>query len=198
MDKKDTIQLITVLALKAGDEQAFEQVYQHFSARLYGNLLKIVKSEEIARELLQELFLKVWEKRDQINPDKPFRAYLFRIAENLAYDFFRKAARDKKLQARLVAKGIGSYSHVEEMLINKEYNGLLQQAIDALPPRRRQIFRLCKLDGKSYEEAAVQLGLSTSTINDHIVKAIRFIRKYCYSHYEILLAAGLYILLSGL
>ena len=198
MNKGDSIPMITVLALKAGDERAFKAVYDHFSHRLYGNLLKLVKSEEIARELLQEMFFKVWEKREHIDPEKSFHAYLFRIAENMAYDFFRKVARDKKLQMHLIARASEAFNHVEERLINKEYHHLLQQAINALPPRRRQVFRLCKLDGKSYEQAALELGLSTSTISDHIVKATHFIRMYCYRHYEILGAVCVSALFTGL
>ena len=72
------------------------------------------------------------------------------------------------------------------------------EAIAALPPRRRQIFRLCKLDGKSYEEAALQLGLSTSTISDHIVKATHFIQAYCYTHHELLLVICLCNLFMGI
>lgn len=191
MNKQDTISPMTIVALKSGDPQAFKIVYQQFNKKLFGSLLKLVKSEDIAHELLQEIFLKVWEKRDQIDPNKPFHAYLFQIAENKAYDFFRKVSRDKKLQIHLLDQSPESYNDVEEILINKEYDGLLKQAIEALPPRRRQIFRLCKLDGKSYKEAAIKFGLSTSTINDHIVKATRFVRKYCYTHHEILLTACL-------
>lgn len=198
MKQYDTISVNTVLALKAGDEQAFKTVYECFAGRLYGNLLKFVKSEETAKDLLQEVFLKIWEKRVQIDPTKSFSSYLFQIAENLAYDFFRKAARDKKLQIQLVAHATEAYTHIEEMLITKEYNDLLQEAIDALPPRRRQIFRLCKMDGKSYEEVARQLKLSTSTISDHIVKGTLFIRKYCYTHYEMVVIICLIFLFTGI
>jgi RNA polymerase sigma-70 factor (ECF subfamily) len=181
MNENDTVTLTTILALKNGDVEAFRLIYQHFAPRLYGNLLRLVKSEEIARELLQDIFLKIWEKHELIDPEKSLRAYLFQIAENQAYDFYRKAARNKKLQVKLTMAAIDTYSHVEETLISKEYHSLIQKAIDALPPRRQQIFRLCKIDGKSYEEVSLQLGISTSTIGDHIVKATRFIQKYCYS-----------------
>ncbi len=182
MNKNDTISPTTILALKTGDVHAFGVVYQHFSPRLYGILLKLVKSEEIAKELLQEVFLKVWRNRTVIDPEKSFRAYLFQIAENLACDFYRKVARDKQLQAKLTMAAIDTYNHVEEKLIDKEYRTIMQKAIEALPPRRRQIFSLCKIDGESYEDVARQLGISTSTIGDHIVKATRFIRNYCYAH----------------
>lgn len=198
MAKQDTISVTTISALKAGNEHAFKEVYQHFSPRLYGNLLKLVKSEEMARELLQEVFLRIWEKRAYIDPEKSFRSYLFQITENLAYDFFRKVAMDKKLLAHMVSVATESYDQVNDLLMRKEYSDLLQSAIEALPPRRRQIFRLCKLDGKSYEETARLLGISISTISDHIVKATRFIRRYCYTHQEILITICLYMLFDSM
>lgn len=184
-------------SLKSGDEKAFETIYQQFSGRLYGSLLNLVKSEEIARELLQDVFLKVWEKRELIDPGRSFRSYLFRIAENRAYDFFRKVASDKELERRLLMLSAVTYSHVEEMLIRKEADDLMQRAIEALPPRRRQVFRLCKLEEKSYEEVAGQLEISISTISDHIVKATHFIRKYYSKHQELLLVACLCSLYRG-
>jgi RNA polymerase sigma-70 factor (ECF subfamily) len=147
-----------------------------------------VKSEDMARELLQEAFLRIWEKRAYIDPKKSFRSYLFQITENLAYDFFRRVAMDKKLLNHMISIATESYDEVNDLLARKEYSDLLQSAIEALPPKRRQIFRLCKLDGKSYEETSRLLGISISTISDHIVKATRSIRRYCYTHQEILIA----------
>jgi RNA polymerase sigma-70 factor (ECF subfamily) len=194
MNKQDTISITTILDLKAGDNEAFKIVYQHLSDKLYYNLLKLVKSSDTAEELLQEAFIKLWEKRDHIDPTKSIQGYLLRITENLAYDFYRKVAKDKKLQTQLIARAEESYNHIEEILINKEFDDLLHQAIDALPPRRRQIFCLCKLDGKSYEEAAAQLKLSPSTISDHIVKATRFIRLYCLTKHPLLVLFCSYII----
>ena len=143
----------------------------------------------MAQEILQEVFLKVWDHRKHIDPEKSFRSYLFKIAENKAYDFFRKAARDHKLRQLLLAAATESYDHIESIMINKENSQLLQQAIEALPPQRQQVFRLCKLEGKSYEEVSRLLGISTSTISDHIVKASRAVREFIAANHHI--AAGM-------
>ncbi|HEY8387177.1 MAG TPA: sigma-70 family RNA polymerase sigma factor, partial [Parasegetibacter sp.] len=87
--------------LNKGDEQAFEQLYHSYSPRIFGNLVKLLKSEDIAEELLQDVFIKIWQRRSGIDPEQSFRSYLFRIAENSVYDFFRRTARDKLLQAKL-------------------------------------------------------------------------------------------------
>lgn len=174
-DEKELVAL-----LKEGSRHAFEQLYHKYKYRLYGNLRKLLKSDTAAEELLQQLFVKVWENRLSLDPDKIFKAYLFRIAENLAYDFFRKAARDKNMEARLMIIATENYTHIEEALYSKESVAILNRAVASLPPQRRHIFTLCKIEGKTYEEVSVELGISTSTINDHIVKGTRAVKEYLF------------------
>ena len=171
-----------LILLKEGHESAFEEIYKLYSSRLFGNIYKMVKSELIAQEILQEVFIKVWNNRAGIDPQKSFRSYLFRIAENQVYDFFRKAVRDKKMQTRLIAVVSEHYEHIEEMILKKENNLILQKAIAALSPQRQQVFRLCRLEGKSYNEVGKELGISTSTISDHIVKANKTVREYLFEN----------------
>ncbi|MEO9022956.1 MAG: RNA polymerase sigma-70 factor [Ginsengibacter sp.] len=166
-----------VVLLRDSSEAAFEELYHLYSNRLLGYLIKLVKSEGIASELLQDFFIKIWNNRQNIDPEKSFRSYLFCVAENLVYDFFRKAARNKKLEAVLINNSCGEYRHIEENFCRKENIQLLQNAIDALPPKRRQVFQLVKMEERSYEEVSSILHVSVSTINDHIVKATKSIRE---------------------
>ncbi|MEI9810850.1 MAG: RNA polymerase sigma-70 factor [Bacteroidota bacterium] len=182
-----------LLQLLSGSEQAFEKVYNIYSPRLYGNLLKMVKSGPEAQEILQDVFLKVWNNRQNINIEKSFRSYLFKIAENKVYDFFRKAARDKKKQDQLIAIASSGYILFEEQLLTDENAVILEKAIESLPPQRRLVFRLCKLEGKSYREVSELLGISVSTISDHIVKATRTIREYFENNGKVL--PGLFVML---
>jgi RNA polymerase sigma-70 factor (family 1) len=177
-----------LLLLLNGNEQAFEKIYNLYSTRLYGNLLKLVKSEAEAQEILQDVFLKIWDNRRSIDIEKSFRSYLFKIAENKVYDFFRKAARDKKREAQLISIATNEYVPVEELLQSDEKSAILQKAIDSLPPQRQQVFRLCKLEGKSYKDVSELLGISVSTISDHIVKATKSIRDYFENNEQALLS----------
>lgn len=172
MLSKDSDEKKLVIFLSEGNEEAFEELYHLYSERLICYLIRFVKSESLAAEILQEAFIKIWNNRENLDPDQSFRSYLFRIAENLVYDFFRKAARDKKL-AEILAKNSGAYSHIEENIFTKENNRFLQEAIQSLPPKRRQVFQMIKMEEKSYEEVSLLLNVSTSTINDHIVKATK-------------------------
>ena len=167
-----------LLLLKQGDEQAFVKLYDQYSVRILKKLIKLLKDDEIAKELLQDVFLKVWEKRENLNPEKNFRAFLFRITENLVMDFFRRVASEKKIMAHLIRVSTELYTHTEEFIDFKEGSAILQQAIDTLPTQRKKIFNLCKIEGKSYEEAGKLLGISAGTVNDHMVKAIRAVKKH--------------------
>ncbi len=182
----DEIELIEQLI--SGCEQSFEKIYIHYSKRLYGNLFKLVKSDKDAQEILQEVFMKLWKTRQNLNTEKSFQSYLFKIAENKVYDFFRQAARDKKRATHLIAVATTGYVHIEEMILHKENATLLEKAIGSLPPQRQQIFRLCKLEDKSYKEVGELLGISVSTISDHIVKATKAIKAYFINNEQALLS----------
>jgi RNA polymerase sigma-70 factor (family 1) len=185
-----------LMQLGNGQETSFEQVYRCYSARLYARLLKLVKSESMAREILQDAFVSLWEHRANIANKTSPGPYLFKIAENKVCDFFRKAARDKRLERQLLAAATERYDPVEKAIWDKETNLILHAAIDALPAQRKRVFTLCKLEGKSYEEVSRDLGISTSTISDHIVKATRFLKDHLHDpKYELALRISISILL---
>lgn len=175
---EDHNEKLLVELLVKGDQVAFEKLYNIYSGRLLGHILKMVKIESIACELLQVVFIKLWTHHNQLDSNLSFRSYLFRIAETTVYDFFRKAARDKQLQKQLIDTACSHYNHVEESTFAKEDIRLLNAAMDSLPPQRRQVFRLVKMEGKSYAEVSRELNISTSTVSDHVVKATKFIKQH--------------------
>ncbi|MVZ65337.1 RNA polymerase sigma-70 factor [Sphingobacterium sp. DK4209] len=167
-------ELLTELC--SGNQNSFEIIYYQYSARLYANILKMVKVEDLAQELLQEIFIKVWEKRHLIDPEQPFKGYLFKIAKNTVYNFFRKHNIEQQVHQYLVQHSPLSKNDVQEKIDFLESEQLLNDAIAKLSPQRRRVFVLCKLEGKSYAEVSQELGISVSTVNDHIVKAMKFIK----------------------
>ncbi|SEJ57938.1 RNA polymerase sigma-70 factor, ECF subfamily [Dyadobacter sp. SG02] len=188
MQIRPTDEKVLLDKLAEGDEPAFTALYEKYSLKLYANILRLVKSEDIAKEILQELFLKIWEMRGQIDPEKSFKSFLYKIAGNLVYDHFRKVSRDKKLSDSLLYMLEEQYSHSEESVIYNESLELLNTAISQLPEMRRRVYVLGKIEGKTYEEISAQLGISHSTISDHIVKANRFIKTYLTSRTDVALS----------
>src|SRR5262245_35346446 len=161
---------VLISKLKAGEEWAFDAIYELYANRLFGQIVKFTRSVEPAQEILQDVFLKVWEQRHKLDSTRSFRGYIFRITENKVYDYFRKASGEKRLLAgwqRSMEYGTNS---VDDLLEQERSRQLLEEAIAGLPPQRRRVFTLCKIEGLSYEDAGRQLGISPSTVNDHIVK----------------------------
>jgi RNA polymerase sigma-70 factor (family 1) len=187
-----------IARFQAGDKVAFTQLYELYSRRLYLNLVKMVKSEEVATEILQDIFVIIWEKRASIEIQQSFHAYLFRIGENKVIDFFRRAKRDKEMFSRIKKIASEHYSYIEEDIISREDAEILKKAIDILPPQRKQVFELCKLQGKTYSEVSSQLGVSTSTINDHIVKGTKTIREFLYRNKQYSTSLLIFILFKDL
>lgn len=175
---------LLLLQLRQGQEPAFNKLYLTYGKSLYRKINAIVKDEFIADELLQDLFLKVWEKRTDLKPEHSFTAFLYTVANNLVYDYFRKVSKDKRLHARLLINAVDYYMQTEENLIGKETSAIIQQAIDKLSDHRRRVFTLCKIEGKSYQEAADLLGISVATVNSHMVNSIRFIKEFLYKNQE--------------
>lgn len=160
-----------LLRLKSGDYQAFTQLYQRYSLRLLGRIIRLVKSEETAEEILQTLFLKVWERRDQIDADKSLKSFLFTIAQNLVYDHFRRMALDERFRNEFIKQYAEDYQHIEEELTFKQTQENVMNAIKALPPQCQKVFILFKIEGKSYAEICETLNISKSTVNNHLTKA---------------------------
>ncbi|GGG74497.1 RNA polymerase sigma factor [Parapedobacter pyrenivorans] len=170
---------ITLLRrLRNGDTVAFERLYKAFAPVLYQRLLRLFKDTDTVEEIIQDTFLKLWEKREQINPEQAAKTYLYRIADNLAVDVFRKISRDKALQEELWASTVSFYLQTEETLIAKEQYQLVHQAIEHLSPKRKQILLLCKLEGRSYQEVAEMMGVSVSTVSSHLVKAVKEVKRH--------------------
>src|SRR5690606_12686915 len=98
-------------------------------------------------------------------------------------DYFRKACRDKAIQDELWASSVSFYLHTDQGLYEKEKSKILNEAIQLLPPKRKEILRLCNIENKSYSEVATLLGISVSTVSNQLVSAMKDIKNYIQSNY---------------
>lgn len=174
--------------LKKGGEPAFNTLYRLHSKILYSNILHLVKDAEISKDILQDLYLKIWESRENIDTDKSFKSFLFTIARNMVYDYLRKVSLDQKARIRLMSNVFEFYTHIEEDVDLKEKTELLRGAIETLPLQCRRVYTLSKLDGKSHQEISELLGISISTVNNHMVRANKEVRAYLFRHSDIAIA----------
>lgn len=183
-----------LVRLREGNAGAFTQLYHQYSERLYYNILSLVKDEMAAEELLQEIFVTVWKKKETLHIRSSFAGYLFRVSRNKVYDFFKNLNREQELYRHIKAIATEHYSHVEESIFRRENACLLEKALEVLPPKRRQVFQLCKIEGRSYKEAGELMGVSVSTVKDHMARAREAVREYLMKNGEFMLGV---FLLSG-
>ncbi|MDO1444795.1 RNA polymerase sigma-70 factor [Rhodocytophaga aerolata] len=176
----DEIQLLE--ELMKGSETAFKKIYLNYHGSLYRMALKFVKSEELAKEIVQDVFVKIWENRSQINTSLSFSAFLFRIAHNHIFNLLKRASKEAAIKNEILAAAETASNYTENEVLSAEYETLAIDAIEQLPPQRKLIFKLCRNEGKSYEEVSYTLGISKSTVRDHMVKAIKFIKDYLQAH----------------
>lgn len=165
-----------LLAVKDGDHAAFEQLYHRYKRPIIAAMLRLLKSPVIVEEVVQELFMKIWVGRANIDADRPIQAYLYQIATNLAKNTLRKAYYDKKMREVLLPFDEQVYAQVDDYINKKENRELLDRILAELPLRRREVYILCKLEQLSYKEVALRLGISENAVNDHIKKANTQIR----------------------
>lgn len=166
--------------ISQGDEAAFTEIFHHFSQRIWLFVLKKTKSETIAEEIVQEVFLKLWVKKETATDIDNFSSFLYSMAINKMYDYFKKVAGDsKKLESLWQQVQQSAVSNpVEETIDFRESMEIVNQAIEQLPPQRKKIYLLNRMEGLSYEEIAQQLNISKSTVSNQLVEATKFIREY--------------------
>jgi RNA polymerase sigma-70 factor (ECF subfamily) len=168
-----------------GDEVAFEKLFQLYKNKLYAFIYQLSGSATIAEDVLQDVFLKIWRNRAQLTGIDNFNAYLYRMAQNHAVNVLRRQSREALLLTevqRLAPQKVFG----DEWLAAKEVQTALQQAIDSLPARQRKVYQLGKEQGLSYEEIANMLNISTSTVRNHMVQALKAIREYIALHFPAL------------
>ncbi len=170
--------------LRNGDEDSFRSLYDSFHQRVYAFIFHYVKDKDESEELLQKVFLKVWEKREHLDPAKSFSSFLLTLSKNLVIDHFRQVKSRQALAKEYNSRmKLADYS-TENTVIFNETEAFAQSAISSLPPKRGQIYKLNRFDGMSYSEIAEKLGISKNTVEVHMVKAIKALREEYKSHYR--------------
>ena len=184
MGENVTQEKALIVGVKSGDEAAFKRIFYRYKDKLFSYCYRFIKSESLAEEIVQEVLIKIWTHREELNPDLSFDSYLYIIARNLSLNYLRKAATDDALKARLIARIDAQHCEPEEQLIFNDFSAIAQHAIAQLPPKRRQIYEMSRDLSMNYEDIAGELGISKYTVKNQIVQARKAIRAYLSSHAE--------------
>ena len=164
------------------DKEAFNEIYVRYYSKLRSYVLKFVKVPQYAEDIVQDAFLKIWEIRESIDPEKYFSGYLFTITRNLVFKFFKQAANNTDVIDEVIISITSSESDVGKVIEWKELGNEIQKAIMMLPPKRKEVFLLCKEEQMSYDEVSAKLGISRNTIKEHMVLAMKSIKESLKMH----------------
>lgn len=166
-----------------GDRQAFSELYTYYTPLLFRLLFPLTHaSKEDTEEIIQEIFLKIWENRALLPAIQSFQAYVFRMARNMMVSQFRKKTVQKKATQALSLQGEPVTNRPADDILFIEYHAIAREAINRLPPRQRQIFELRTGEDLSLNEIAVHLGISLAAVKKQLYAAIDFIKDHLRRH----------------
>lgn len=158
-------------------EFLFESLFKKHEAPVYRLALRITKSHLHAGDIVQEVFLKIWEHREELKNIRNTDAWLTRIVKNKLIDFMRKASADDRLKAAIWREININRHETEQLLEAKESDNLLNAAVNELPPQRKLVYQLNRESGLSYQQIADKLSISKHTVKNQLSTALRFIQK---------------------
>jgi len=165
--------LLRLIAL--GDERAFRIVFNKYHNRLGAHLFRITRSHELAQEVVQDIFLKIWMNRQQLAEVRNFKAYLYVMSKNHALNCLKQSVLEKTLTSCLEEN---EDFQADDSFEENEHYMLIDEAIDHLPPQQRQVYLMSRHERLKYAEIATRLSLSRETVKKYLKIASESITSY--------------------
>jgi RNA polymerase sigma-70 factor (ECF subfamily) len=163
--------------IKASDEGAFSELFHHLFARMVKFAWRYTRSKTLAKDIVQESFVKLWKKRSSIDPEQSLLAYLFQIVRNNALNYLRDHSTESVALDDLAPGSLQSEADIPEIISADDQQGTqMLRFIEQLPDRQREAIRLSRFEGLDHEEIAYVMDISARTVNNHIVKAVKTLK----------------------
>lgn len=172
------------LRIASSDQTAFRHLTDRYWNKLYTVAFTFLKSQEAAKDVVQEVFLKVWLKREQLASIQNAEAWLFILTRNEVLNALKKKRIDTRDLLMAVNTAVADESADSGTNI-KDIKSLIKQGLDLLPDQQKAIFILSKEQGLTHEQICEQLNLARSTVKNSLVKALAFLRNYLQQHVQI-------------
>lgn len=163
--------------LGEGGHDAFDALFTSYYPRVKSFLAGFVKDGELAADMTQDVFFRIWINRETVSKVTSFKSYLFRIARNLIYDHYDHSLIKEKYVSKQRQKTNIDPEALDEGLHAQELSLLIDLAIEKMPPQRRRVFTMSRTEGLSNERIAEELNISKRTVENHITTALNELRK---------------------
>jgi RNA polymerase sigma-70 factor (ECF subfamily) len=164
------------LKIKAGDEQAFQALFRKYYSAMCHFARQFLNDSELAEETVQDMFVKIWEKRDMLNIDSSVKHYLFRSVRNHCLNQIQHD-KIKKQYATMVLESAHQEINGDQYFLEVDLIQRIEKSIDSLPPKRKEIFRLSREQGMKYKEIAETLNISVKTVEAQMGLALKHLRE---------------------
>ena len=181
-----------LLGVAQGNEKAFDKLFQAYKSKIYAYAMHFTRSKSSSEEIVQEIFLKLWIQKNNLLQIERFEAYLYTITRNYCFDHLKKIAHAQAAKQEWQHLAQPNYEDAETRAVCNNYDLLVQQAMELLPPRQKKIYALSFYHGHRYEEIAKDLHISRNTVKVHLAKARSAIRKYIAARLDLLLLFSLF------
>lgn len=168
---------IILAKIARGDRRAFCILFDHYHRYVYGFGRKLTRSDDQAEEVVQNIFLKLWEARDRLSGVDNFEAYITRLVRNHAYTVLRRNVLITRVNASM-RHNVVEVSDLNADLDYRETISILNEAISSLPEQQRRAYELCHQQGLKYEEAAKEMNISATMVHYYIKLALKTIREH--------------------
>jgi RNA polymerase sigma-70 factor (ECF subfamily) len=166
-----------VKGLINGDKKAFDGLFNFYYPRLHSFIKKFLKTETDVDDIIQEVFIKLWENRTKINNVETFNSWIFTVTKNIIITLFREKVKQSGYESYVRNIVVQDVGFIDTTLEYNEIREKVEKIINRLPEKRKQIFKLSREQGLSNKEIAAQLEISVKTVEDHMMHSIRFLHK---------------------
>jgi RNA polymerase sigma-70 factor (family 1) len=185
---------ILVRELRKGNASAYELLFKEYNRKLYHFSMYFLKEKEEAKGIVQEVFLQVWHHRHDLNPDKSFGGYIFKIARNIIYNQLKKNIQKEYYREFLKGSWNEGSNDTEKTINNHELTEVLNEAIETLPPKRKEIFLMNRSNGLTMKEIADKLNISVNTVDSQIQRSLKYLRENLRKYYETIIIIIAYVI----
>ena len=165
-----------IILLKEGDEKAFTTLYRRYWSKVYNFSRLYLSSILEIEEVVQEVFVKVWESRSLLREDDNFKGFLFVITRNLVFNQFRRSFNENAYKLTVLSS-IMPYYNLEEELTAADLQEFIEKMVKELPPRQQEVFNLSRNAHLTYKEISIRLNICEKTVERHINEALKFLKK---------------------
>jgi RNA polymerase sigma-70 factor (ECF subfamily) len=162
--------------LRSGDTTAFDAIFRTWYGPLVGTAERMLRDRAVAEELVQDVMLELWRKRETLAPDGSAQAYLFQATRNRVLNHLRHLKIEQRSEPEIRGES-SSAPHADAEVTQEELSVAVQDAVRSLPDRCREVFELSRVHGLKYTEIATQLGISVKTVEAQMGKALRTLRE---------------------